>query len=1471
MNDATLNSWSMTINDLTPGAGPPNYLWSNGATTEDLTGLTGSNGFITYTVTATDDNMCTVSQEIDIWCPVPPSCNIVIDAQPSCAGICDGEATLIVNFGSSPPFTVLWDSGEMGTVSAAATGTAVSETQAFAICGGAFTVSVTDNDGVVGTCSTTMPEPDAVIAAITNFTDPLCNGSTDGNIEVTYGGGTSSYEINWSSSAANMGLSAGTNTENNLSDGTYTVVITDASNCTVSAEHTLNEPTAVTVTADGTDPTCFGFSDGTVTAITTGGTSGYVYSWTSLGTDQNYIGVVSSGTYTVISTDINGCTATDQFQLFDPTLLTASISGQADPLCNGESNGEMTANGLGGTEAGMYNYVWSAAFQTDQTVTNLLGATNYTVTVTDDNNCTATATDILVDPAAIVASSGSTPSICGLPNGSAWIDSSASPITGGVPPFTLLWEAAAGGGTNYLANRLSTGNYAVTITDANNCELEVIVNVIDPSAAVVNWTIYQEIVTCNGFTDAFAEIEIVSGSGDFSIAWSAGTPVGGTSGVTTGLYSSTGVGVADSPLEVVVTDDNGCTTILSLPITEPGVIDVTTSSTNPLCFGVASLGTLQATTIGGTGDPTLYLYQWDNSLTVGADHVGTVAVTGTVNYVIEVTDDNGCTGTATDQLVEPTPVVSAISKVDATCFESCDGTVDLETPTGGTGGSYTFLWSPDGETSEDLIDKCEATYSVTVYDGNLCTAIYSIDLVDPTPVVASAATDRNATCDATGFNGDISASGRGGTGGYTFLWDAAAGGVTDDAVIGVNNQTYCVSIYDDYMCRDSTCTEVLGYPSHTWIDTIVDVLCYGNTTGSIDLSLDIIGNGAPFTFEWDAANPSAITASIGTNLLAGTYPVTISDELEETFIRTYIIAEPTAPLLTFCSGTAPLCYNDTNGFVSNIAEGGTIPYTYLWNTGSIQTSPTDLGAGTYQVEVTDNNGCTITCSHILVDPAELTVTLSGNKPSECGTANGELTANPLGGTGAYSYRWLSAINDDVVSPNNLSNGINRVTVTDDNGCTAMAQDELIDPNAPIITIVIDQHVQCNSGNDGQVTINISGGDAPYNYLWTSGNSDAGVVVGDYTEGSLFMGEVSVTVTDAQSCVTVKDTLIDEPTLLTTRITSGVILCYGYETAQIHITGIGGTEPYTFLWDDTDATATDTVFKLGTGTYNVIVTDDNDCSTTNSTFIDPLTPIVANLSHDTVTCYEACDGNLYASATGGTSNFTYKWFFPNPDSLTTPSVFSSICGNNQNDSTYWVIVKDENLCFSDTIFKDVIRPDLIRAHIQIDGAATGSTPFEVVLVDSSYGNYYNTWQWTIDEVYEGTNIDTILYTFETRKTRSFEVVLRASRDGFCEHEDVTYIVVEANSSITIPDVFTPNGDDYNDKFMVTPINICELNGRIFNRWGEKLHEWDGVETGWDGRTLSGEEVPDGVYFYLIDAKGCDDEEYFGNKGTVTIIR
>ncbi|NQY09603.1 MAG: gliding motility-associated C-terminal domain-containing protein [Flavobacteriales bacterium] len=1472
MNDGVLNSWSLSLNNLVPGVGPPAYVWDGPApfssTSEDPTALVAG----VYTVTATDENGCTVSAETTLTCPIPPTCSIGIDQEPICNLDCNGKATVTILGGSSPNFAIDWGV-EFGTITAIGLAH-----QAVALCDGLYEVTVTDAIGLTGICQIDMTEPPPVTTAISNFNNPLCNGSLDGDIEVTYGGGTPSYQVSWSTPNTYNTQPVGTHTEGNLGAGDYIVTVTDANGCSLSAEQALLEPTVVTVTADGVDPSCFGFSDGDVTSVATGGAAGYNYAWTGTANQQNNFGTVGSGMYTVTATDINGCTGSDEFELFGPALLTVSISGQTDPLCNNGTDGIMAADGVGGTIAADYQYRWSGAFQTTQTVSNLLGAVTYTITITDDNSCTATAEGILVNPELVAAGSESTPVVCGQANGTAWVDTSIAPISGGVAPYDILWDATAGGGTNSLATGLAAGNYPVTITDANACTLELIVNVSDPAAAIVNWNNTSDIVACNGGNDAFGEIEIVSGAGNFQIRWSGGTAVGGITDVTTGFYSATDLSAADSPLGVTVTDANGCETPLNLPISEPTVIVVSPLVINPECYGVASFGTLQATASGGTQSGS-YDYLWDNNVGTEQDNIGDVDVAGTVDYLVTATDDNGCTGTATAQLVEPNEVASSITGIPPSCNGLCDGSVDLATPTGGNNTSYSFIWSPDGEITEDLVNKCDGTYEVTIADDNGCTITQIITLTEPSVVIATANTTGHATCDATCFNGDVIGAGSGGTvaGDYSYEWDDPSI-TTTAAATGLNNNIYCVAVTDDNMCSDIACTEVLGYPGQTWVPELIHILCYGDATGSIDLSLTIRGNGPPYVFVWDPAvtTPSAAD-SIRTNLIAGTYSVTITDALGEVFIRSYVLTEPASPLGVQCSGVDPLCYEYTDGSVAVVASGGTSGYIYLWDDANASTGANvgDIGAGTYNVIVTDANGCIETCLHVLTDPAELTVTLIDNKPSDCGVANGELTANAAGGTGAYSYEWDPTDNDDVVSPNNLSNGTNTVTVTDDNGCTASAEDDLIDPNSPVVTVTVIKNVSCFGGSDGEVEVEITGGAEPYDYEWTvaSGTTPGSLAnAGTLTLTGIAAEMVSVTVTDFVQCGSGNNDTVTEPELLVSNATDGSILCYEDETAKLYTTTTGGTSPYTYLWDNAAAATAGTVFNQGGGTYTVIVTDDNDCSTTSYAVVDPLTPIVVTLNHDTVTCYEACDGILYVSASGGaSSSYSYEWFFPNRDSLTTPSVFNGICGNNENDSTYWVIVKDNNGCIADTVYEAVERPDSIRARIQLIGDLTSFSPLEVTFVDSSHLDYYNTSTWYVDNAVELNDEDTLSMIFENNRTTSYLIELEVSRDGDCIDQASVNVVVEAGSFFAIPDVFTPNGDDYNDKFMVSYINICTLDGQIFNRWGEKLFEWNGVETGWDGRTLSGEEVPDGVYYYLIDAIGCDGQEYLANKGHVTIIR
>ena len=398
--------------------------------------------------------------------------------------------------------------------------------------------------------------------------------------------------------------------------------------------------------------------------------------------------------------------------------------------------------------------------------------------------------------------------------------------------------------------------------------------------------------------------------------------------------------------------------------------------------------------------------------------------------------------------------------------------------------------------------------------------------------------------------------------------------------------------------------------------------------------------------------------------------------------------------------------------------------------------------------------------------------------TDCRTENGSLTADASGGTGSYTYLWEPS-GATSASPNILASFTHTVVVTDEYGCTDSSNETLLPPGGLYPNFTSITSLSCNGSNDGAITVSISGGSAPYSYEWSTGDTDAGVNPGEISISNLSEGVIAITITDASQCDFSIESIIMSPELLTVSTSSSSISCFGDETGEVSAFVSGGTTPYTYLWDDTSESTGSSANNLTGGVYTITVTDDNGCIATASSFIDPLTQIIASLYHDSITCYEACDGVLYASASGGTGSYSYGWFSTNPDAVTTPSIYKNICGNNENDSAYWVVVEDENGCKTDRLYEFVVRPDSIRAHIEIDGDQIGSSPFNVTFIDSSYGDYYTNISWEIEGDGASYYDDSLEYTFEANNEAYFNVVLRISRYGYCEDEDQVTIYLNSN--------------------------------------------------------------------------------------------
>jgi hypothetical protein len=458
-----------------------------------------------------------------------------------------------------------------------------------------------------GTCATiTINVNPALTASISSQTNVACNGGTNGAATVTPTGGTSPFNYSWSPSGITTATATG------LSAGTYTVIVTDANNCSASTSVTITEPTTLALTPSSqTNIACNGGSNGAAAVnVATGGAGSYTYNWTPgnpTGDGTPSVTGLSAGTWTCTVTDANSCTTSVNFTITQPTALVASVGSQTNVSCNGGTNGSATVSVSGGTPS--YTYSWSPSGGTAATATGL-SAGIYTVTVTDANACTATQSFTITEPTALSLTPSSQTNIAcnGGSNGAATVNVA----TGGAGGYTYNWTPGnpTGDGTPSVTG-LSAGTWTCTVTDANSCTASVNFTITQPTALVASAG-SQTNVSCNGGTNGSATVSVSGGTPSYTYAWS---PSGGTAATATGLSAGT--------YTVTVTDANACTATQSFTITEPTVIDDTVTENS---------GVLTANQSGAT-------YQWyscpNTILTGETDQSYTPTVDG--DYKVEIT------------------------------------------------------------------------------------------------------------------------------------------------------------------------------------------------------------------------------------------------------------------------------------------------------------------------------------------------------------------------------------------------------------------------------------------------------------------------------------------------------------------------------------------------------------------------------------------------------------------------------------------------------------------------------------------------------------------------------------------------------------------------------------------------------------------------------------------------------------------
>ncbi len=1387
---------------VTNGTAPYTYLWNPSAQTNaSATGLSAG----TYTITATDKNGCTGTAKVTIT-QAPAVTVTATNTNDKCNAGNTATATA-TPAGGTAPFTYLWSPSAQ--TNATATG----------LTAGTYTITVTDNKGCTATTTVTVTQPTAI--SLTTATTQATCGSNNGSATVTPAGGTPAYTYLWTPSANTNANATG------LTAGTYTITVTDNNGCTQTSTATVTTTPSITATISAsTNILCNGSSTGSATVNPSGGVAPYTYLWNpSAQTNATATGL-SAATYTITVTDNKGCIGTASVTITQPTAITLTPTSTA-ATC-GNNNGTVGVTAAGGTPA--YTYLWTPNNNSNANVTGLSAGT-YTITVTDKNGCTQTATATITAPSSVTANiTASTNILC---NGNA-TGSATVTAAGGTAPYTYLWNPS--GKTTATATGLSAASYTVTVTDNTGCSTTATVTLTQPPLLTATMGVPTNIL-CNGATTGSATVTAAGGSPGYLYNW---LPNGGA--------GATGTGLSAGTYTVTVTDANNCTATASVTITQPTLLTATMgASTNILCNGGAT-GSSSVTAAGGS---PAYTYAWTPAGGTNANATGLSANT----YTITVTDANGCTATNTVTITQPTAITMATSATQSTCGNN-NGTVTA-TPGGGTPG-YTYVWSPSANTNATATGLSVGIYTVTVTDANGCTQTGTANVTSPSTVSATITASTNILCNG-GTTGSATVTAAGGTAPYTYLWTPSA--QTSATATGLSAAIYTVTVTDNAGCS-VVATVTITQPTllTATMGTPTNVLCNGGATGSATVTA---AGGTPvYTYAWAPAGGNTAT---GTGLSAGTYTVTVTDNNGCTATAPVTITQPTALTANISATVNVTCSGLNNGSLAVTVAGGSPAYTYAWTPGGGTSAiVSGLSVGSYTVTVTDANGCTATTTGAITQPAAITAAISTTKNITCfGLNNGSLTVTPAGGSPAYTYAW-SPVGGTAATASNLSAGTYTITVTDANGCSTSTSGKITEPTQ--LTVTAGGATTICSGGTAFLSSTPGGGTGPYTYAWTPAggtNQNPSVIVSSTTT-------YTVTVTDANGCTATAGVTVTTGPPLTAVVSGATSFCEGgWATLTVNVSG--GSN-YKYLWTPgNNTTQTINVNPTSTTTYTVTVTDA--CGSIISV------PVTVTVNPSPVTSFQALPlagcapfcvqfRNTTTISSGGIAS--YLWEFGNGQTATsTNPVF---CYSDPGTYDVTLTTVSDSGCSS-----KLTKIDMITVYPHPDPTISYSpqpvtllTPTVQFTSTNPGGSPIVYWSWTFGDATDSSSV-LANPTHTYSDTGTYCVTLSVVDQHGCTANTVDCIVFDPLFTFYIPNAFSPNDDGVNDIFLPKGNYIKSFEMYIFDRWGMKLFYTNDIYNGWNGKVGNHDAVcQEDTYVYLINV---DDTQ--GNKhsyvGKVNLIK
>jgi hypothetical protein len=983
-----------------------------------------------------------------------------------------------------------------------------------------------------------------------------CQGNP-ASVTADVSGGFAPFQYVWSTGDNNPQLT-------DLSDGLYTVTVTNAVGCTAAQ--------SIWVEAGGNLPSpivCFG-ETGAIQLSFTAGQPPYNIDWSN-GSDQQFLNDVAAGDYTVTVTDGDGCSQVLSVSLPQPAALLSN-GIVITPACPGETNGTLQFNGASaGTPP--YNLLWSNGVQTPG-LPNLAPG-NYQLTLTDAHGCavveTATIPEFESPVTSVVVGAAS---CAGATDGQAVFQTS-----GGTPGFSYLWSTGA---TDSSIHQLSPGVYAATLTYANGaCTQSFDFQIHEPQPILVSATANPAI--CNGGSGGNIDLTVQNGASPLAFSWSNNSTTEDLSNIPAGAYT------------VTVTDGNGCMEVYSQNVSESPAISLQTSVNHPLCADAAT-GSIQLTPGGGTSP---FQFNWSNNATTA-----TVSALASGEYTVTITDAAFCTTEQTIAVTAPLPLKNLGASTSFACIGASNGSATFLGASQGT-PPYSIAWST-GATAP-VITAPAGMYQYTVTDAHGCQVSAMVKIGNfIAPMIQS--TESDASCFGK-QDGQIQTTITLGSPGFEFLWSNNA---TTPDIAALNPGNYTLTItYADGFCQKVFDFQIEEPPALLLTDFFVtEARCFGEPSGSILLSTQ--GGVPPYQFQWLGGQQTEDLLQIG----AGNYTLNLTDDTGCTMTASFVVPQP-PPLTAAGVAVADTCEAIT-GAITTTTAGGTGLYQYVWSNGGQTSDLTGLTAGSYTLTLTDGNGCTVvtpveipthgTIPQVTATDAVLTCTTPAATIGVQADQNGlqYLWAGPSGGLPDQATHL-------VATPGSYS-----VTVSNNFGCTTTAQlvvtaDQavpFVELGAATLDVFCDETlVQLDAGN--------SATGASFSHAWTGpGIVQVTGLVADITEPGLYIHTVANTV---NGCRAADSVLVrwDAPIGAVLAIDS--IRCFGDDNGIIRLTGVtGGSAPYHYTIDGQHFTNNGVFSGLLPGVYPVEIRDDFGCSwATTVTLTEPEEFTVSLTASDTL--------------------------------------------------------------------------------------------------------------------------------------------------------------------------------------------------------------------------------------------------------------